>query len=1146
MARGGYGMEYDAFISYSHRADGQLAPVLQGALQRFAKPWWKLRALDIFRDETGLSAASSLTGAILRALERARHFVLLASPTAAASKWCRAEIAYWLERRSPETLLIVLTEGTIRWDDAAGDFDWAATDALPETLRGFFDAEPFYLDLAWVRRADELDARDPRFQSVVAKLAATLHGKSLEAVSGEDVRQHRRTRRVATAAVACIGALGVGAAGAAGLFLDQREEARRQEARARANEISANRNADEARRQERLAEERRAEAERQKRLAETRRLEAEAATKRAVAGERQSRLGQARLLTVASLQAMERNDHQLAALVLLESMRRAPDWKGGLSLAGTTAEQVLAAARLGDEDRLHLVVDRSTLLFDPKANLRRAFLLPGAGAIVALDGSAYRWRGEDGFLLRQWAAGGDRLSPDGRLALQIGGADGAELRAREAAARLKLFVHESAAMAGFSPDGNWLATAEGSFAGPGRRTARLWEVESGAMVGEVAFEDRVWDVAAGPRRGQIATKHEGFAIVWDALAGRRVLRADLGVAITAIEFDAGGRLLLLGAADGTARVWDIEAGREILRLKHEGQVEAARFGRGDALAAAANDGTATVWDRRSGERRIALRWHEPLVNVQFAADGRTLLTSSEAAVQLWRIGAPSAARAVRHAHKVEGVAFSADGRRMVSWSLDGRQIVSDVAGGARVAALDLSAVLDDGHAFGGPIKGGVRAELSPRGTMLAVAQGQSIWAMPVGATVPGAKVAVAAAIERLWIDDEGRIIVAAKGELRAHEAHGGTVLWQRQLAFPARAQFSPDGAWLLAVAADGRMLQWIEPKSGRVARETESAAEILRLGFDAEGTTAIVVTADGAATLHRVRDGAVAVRLAGAGAPLRAAALSRDGQRLWGVTGTHVLQWNVADAAHAASWPLPPASRFEPAAPGADLDRAAPLVSADGRRFARFGDSDRVLEVFDLATGIRIAAIHHADTVIGAAFAPDGAAIATASLDNSARLVPLGPVPDPGPAALLRLQWGAYRLLTAKERALYDVPPPAAQAEAPAAKPCPVAWQRDDEGVPRIPQSAIAEAELELMIGSDACAHEVLADNALATAKSEAEKITALAHYAAAVRLREAAGRPDLAARARVMRANLVRRLSDAAVLEAYRRFETEIAAKTR
>jgi hypothetical protein len=43
---------YDGFISYSHAADDLLAPRLQSGFQRFAKPWWKRRAVRIFRDES--------------------------------------------------------------------------------------------------------------------------------------------------------------------------------------------------------------------------------------------------------------------------------------------------------------------------------------------------------------------------------------------------------------------------------------------------------------------------------------------------------------------------------------------------------------------------------------------------------------------------------------------------------------------------------------------------------------------------------------------------------------------------------------------------------------------------------------------------------------------------------------------------------------------------------------------------------------------------------------------------------------------------------------------------------------------------------------------------------------------------------------
>ena len=73
-------MAYDAFISYSHGADGKLAPALQAALHRFAKPWWKLRAVNVFRDGTSLAAAHDLSEAIKTALADSRFFIFLASP----------------------------------------------------------------------------------------------------------------------------------------------------------------------------------------------------------------------------------------------------------------------------------------------------------------------------------------------------------------------------------------------------------------------------------------------------------------------------------------------------------------------------------------------------------------------------------------------------------------------------------------------------------------------------------------------------------------------------------------------------------------------------------------------------------------------------------------------------------------------------------------------------------------------------------------------------------------------------------------------------------------------------------------------------------------------------------------------------------
>lgn len=200
-------MAHDAFISYSHAADAELAPALQRALKRLAKPWYRLRALDVFRDETDLSASNDLTGAIRGALATARFFVYLASPGAAASRWVGDEIDLWKARNPPETLLIALTEGEIAWDDARGEFDWDRSTALHPKLKGLFPSVPLWVDLRWAKSSVQLSARDPRFQRAVAKLAAPMHGTTLDELIGEEVRQHRITRRVIGATIGALGLL---------------------------------------------------------------------------------------------------------------------------------------------------------------------------------------------------------------------------------------------------------------------------------------------------------------------------------------------------------------------------------------------------------------------------------------------------------------------------------------------------------------------------------------------------------------------------------------------------------------------------------------------------------------------------------------------------------------------------------------------------------------------------------------------------------------------------------------------------------------------------------------------------------------------------------------------------------------------------
>jgi TIR domain len=203
-------MKYDAFISYSHAVDGELAPALQQGLHKFAKPWNRRRAMNVFRDETGLVASPELWASIEEALEESEYFVLMASPTAASSEWVAKEVAAFLERSgSAEKVLIALTEGSLVWDGGRNDFDWDRTDSIPAPLRGAFNGEPRYIDLTWARDEDSVDLKNPLFAERIADLAAPIRGVSRDEIIGEDLRQHRRTVVLTRTAAAVVAALAI-------------------------------------------------------------------------------------------------------------------------------------------------------------------------------------------------------------------------------------------------------------------------------------------------------------------------------------------------------------------------------------------------------------------------------------------------------------------------------------------------------------------------------------------------------------------------------------------------------------------------------------------------------------------------------------------------------------------------------------------------------------------------------------------------------------------------------------------------------------------------------------------------------------------------------------------------------------------------
>jgi WD40 repeat protein len=207
------GAAFDAFISYSHAADGRLAAALQKGLHRFAKPILKLRAIRVFRDETTLAMTPQLWPTIEKALRDSRFFILMADPLSAQSEWVQKEVACWFQIRHAEKMLIVWTGGDLVWNKTTKDFDWEQTTALPKSLAGAFAGEePLYIDLRWARTEADLSSKHPQFASALARLSATIRGRPLDEIFGDDVHQHQITKGVAYSVCIALAIL----AGAAG------------------------------------------------------------------------------------------------------------------------------------------------------------------------------------------------------------------------------------------------------------------------------------------------------------------------------------------------------------------------------------------------------------------------------------------------------------------------------------------------------------------------------------------------------------------------------------------------------------------------------------------------------------------------------------------------------------------------------------------------------------------------------------------------------------------------------------------------------------------------------------------------------------------------------------------------------------------
>ena len=706
---------YNAFISYSHTADGRLAAALQSSLHSFAKPWYKLRALHIFRDQTNLAVNPALWSSIREALDQSLYFILLASPEAAGSPWVAKEAEYWIGKNGPSHVLIVLTGGILGWDRAAGSFLAEKTTALPASLLHLFPEEPLYLDLEWAREESApLRMREPRFHEAVLQLAATLHNRPKDELDGADIRSQRHTRYVA--------ALGLIAIVAASLF-----------------------------------------AFRQTRVSREASLQNMAASLAAES---------AKVLADNPDRARE------AALLAIESNRLHPSFEGNRALRAAVSvlpagaqfyppESADPAERVRDlsfsPNGAALAVDRddgSTQLIDVVSNKAIGYFNPdeSPAARIELPGAASGDAGHNEAVSVAFNSSGTLVATGARDGFaRVWDFPGG----RE---RLRILHAAPVSQVAFRPHADQLATASED------GHVRIFDVARGVLAADFQCRDKVVATAFSPGGDVLAAlSSEGVVSVFDAERHKLLRTMGGGEAGFSLAFSNDGKRLAVATGD-FASVWEVTSGRLLLKATHaassetltpqEWIVDAAISPDGKFLAyAARGDSLARIWNVDTGRRILELKHDSAVAAVSFNTDGTKLGTGSyDGTARVWELPSGRELERVPHGGGAEAVAFDASGARFAAGGLDGSVSVSEASRADRPASFDL------------PGRVGTVA-FSPDGQRFAIGTISAHWSPLVriadidGKTVRDIEFQGAPSIDSLFFAGPGKVIAQWSGKV---------------------------------------------------------------------------------------------------------------------------------------------------------------------------------------------------------------------------------------------------------------------------------------------------------------------------------------------------------------------------------------------
>jgi WD40 repeat protein len=425
--------------------------------------------------------------------------------------------------------------------------------------------------------------------------------------------------------------------------------------------------------------------------------------------------------------------------------------------------------------------------------------------------------------------------------------------------------------AAFSPNGRRIVTVRGG------KTAQVWDVESGKLVGApLPHKADVDDIAFSPDGRRVVTASGGTAFVWDVESGKRLrilIPNQADVSSTTLSRD--GRRIVT-ASGGTAQVWDIDTGKPVgAPLLHKDEVMHIGFSPDGRRIVSVTKSTTQVWEAETGKPVGPVLLHQGSIDsLALSSDGNLIATASADTTQVWDVeaGEPIGApihhqRQISPYHRVAHVTiggsiarvhylgFSPDDRHIITVAEDTAQVWNIVSGTPVGAPL----LHQDTIHF---------AIFSPDGDWIVTAsddQTAQVWDAATGKQV-GAPLRHKDIVNSVAFSPDGRHIVTASDDETARVWHAATgkaadITLRVQTPDPDSAKISSDGRRMLVRVDESTLRLWDVETGKSVGAPLRHQSPVVLAAIGPDGRRVLTTSLDGTAQVWETETGKPVGRL---------------------------------------------------------------------------------------------------------------------------------------------------------------------------------------------------------------------------------------------------------------------------------------------